>query len=211
MNLLFVLSFGRGKLKMPRKNEFKLNMVSIRLVKDAPVYSDHRIVSPEAAVDVMGDLLCEMDREVVCVINLKSDSTPINCSIVSIGAINQTIAHPREMLKTSILANAANIILMHNHPSGTLEPSREDTMLTDRMIQVCNLIGIPLLDHIIVGGDNGKYFSFKEKGIMTNPMASYKVDYHAIEFEHSVVAENDEKIGRYENKDSRRNRDTMER
>lgn len=91
---------------MPRKNEFKLNMVSVRLVKDAPVYSEHRIVSPEAAVDVMGEVLCAMDREVVCVINLKSDSTPINCSIVSMGAINQTLARQREMLKASILSNA---------------------------------------------------------------------------------------------------------
>lgn len=184
---------------MPRTNEFKLNMVSVRLVKDAPVYSEHRIVSPEAAVDVIGDLLCELDREVVCVINLKSDSTPINCSIVSIGAINQTIAHPREMLKTSILANAANIILMHNHPSGTLEPSREDTMLTDRMIQVCSLIGIPLLDHIIVGGDNGKYFSFKEKGVLANPMVSYKADYNTIQFEQTIVAENGRKFESCEN------------
>ena len=174
---------------MPRKNEFKLNMVSVRLVKDAPVYSEHRIVSPEAAVDVMGEMLCAMDREVVCVINLKSDSTPINCSIVSIGAINQTVAHPREMLKASILSNATNVILMHNHPSGSLEPSREDTMLTDRMIKVCQLVGIPLLDHIIVGGDNGKYFSFKEKGVMTNPLVSYQTDYHGIEFEKTVVAE----------------------
>lgn len=196
---------------MPRKNEFKLNMVSVRLVKDAPVYSDHRIVSPEAAVDVMGDLLCEMDREVVCVINLKSDSTPINCSIVSIGAINQTIAHPREMLKTSILANAANIILMHNHPSGTLEPSREDTMLTDRMIQVCSLIGIPLLDHIIVGGDNGKYFSFKEKGVMTNPMVSYNADYHRIEFGEAVVAEKSKNQMSCENSGRRGNVKVLER
>lgn len=178
---------------MPRKNEFKLNMVSVRLVKDAPVYSEHRIVSPEAAVDVMGEMLCAMDREVVCVINLKSDSTPINCSIVSMGAINQTLAHPREMLKASILSNATNVIMMHNHPSGSLKPSRDDTMLTDRMIKVCKLVGIPLLDHIIVGGDNGKYFSFKEKGVMTNPLASYQTDYRGIEFEKTVVAEKSKK------------------
>ena len=174
---------------MPRKNEFKLNMVSVRLVRDAPAYSEHRLISPEAAVDVMGEMLCAMDREVVCVINLKSDSTPINCSIVSMGAINQTLAHPREMLKTSILSNAANVILMHNHPSGSLEPSREDTMLTDRMIKVCNLIGITLLDHIIVGGDNERYFSFKEKGVLMNVLAKYQTDYQKIEFEEAVVAE----------------------
>lgn len=174
---------------MPRKNDFKLNMVSVRLVKDAPVYSVHRLESPEAAVNVIGDLLCEMDREVLCVINLKSDNTPINCNIVSIGAINQTLAHPREMLKSSILSNAASMILMHCHPSGSLEPSREDTMLTDRMIKICNLVGIPLLDHIIVAGDNKKYFSFKERGILTNKTEFYNTDYHTIKFELGVVAE----------------------
>lgn len=209
MNLLFMLSLERKKVKMPRKNEFKLNMVSVRLVKDAPVYSEYRIVSPEAAVNVVGKLLCEMDREVVCMINLKSDNTPINCNIVSMGAINQALAHPREMLKASILSNAANVILMHNHPSGSLEPSREDTMLTDRMIKVCKLVGIPLLDHIIVGGDNGKYFSFKEKGVMTNPIVSYQTDYHGIEFEKAVVAEKECKIERSETRG--RNRNRMER
>ena len=190
---------------MPRKSEFKLNMVSVRLIRDAPVYSEHRLISPEAAVDVMGEMLCAMDREVVCVINLKSDSTPINCSIVSMGAINQTLAHPREMLKTSILSNAANVILMHNHPSGSLEPSKEDTMLTDRMIKVCNLVGIPLLDHIIVGGDNGKFFSFKEKGVMNNPLATYQTDYHGIKFERVVVAEKERKNNSYDKKSVKKN------
>lgn len=58
------------------------------------------------------------------------------------------------------------MILLHIHPSGALQPSREDTMLTDRMIQVCSLVGIGLLDYIIVAGDNGKYVSFKEQGVM---------------------------------------------
>lgn len=174
---------------MPRKNEFKLDMVSVRLVKDAPIYSEHKIVSPQAAVDVIGNMLCEMDREVLCVLNLKSDNTPINCNIVSIGAINQTLAHPREMLKSSILSNAANMILLHNHPSGSLQPSKDDTILTDRMIKLCKLVGIPLLDHIIVGGDNHEYFSFKEKGILMNPVASYSTDYHSLKFDKPVVAE----------------------
>ena len=184
---------------MPKKNEFKLDMVSVRLVKEAGVYSKHRLTSPEAAVNVVGELLCQMDREVLSVVNLKSDSTPINCNIVSIGSINQTLAHPREMLKSSILSNAANIILMHNHPSGSLQPSKEDTMLTDRMIKLCNLVGIPLLDHIIVAGDNQKYFSFKEKGIMPNQMISYNSDYHTLNFEQSVVAEHDKKLKCTEN------------
>ena len=164
-------------------------MVSVRLVKDAKVLSEHKIDHPEIAVNVIGNMLCEMDREMVCVVNLKSDNTPINCSIVSIGAINQTIAHPRELLKASILSNATNIILLHNHPSGSLKASKEDTMLTDRMIQVCSLLGIGLLDHIIVAGDNEKYFSFKEKGIMRNPVKSYQTDYKELKFDEGIVAE----------------------
>lgn len=174
---------------MPRKNEFKLNTVSVRLVKDAPIYSEHRIKSPQDAVDVLGQHLCEMDREVVCVINLKSDNTPINCHFVSMGALNQTLAHPRELFKSSILSNAANMIIIHNHPSGTLTPSKEDTILTDRMIQLCKMLGIPLLDHIIVGSDNSKYFSFKEKDMMTNPYHSFRTNYEHLEFETTLIAE----------------------
>ena len=97
-------------------NPYKLDVVSIRLVKDAPLYSGHSIKRPLDAVTLVGEQLCEMDREVLCVINLCSDGKPINCSFVSVGALDQTVAHPREILKTSILSNAAKIMLIHNHP-----------------------------------------------------------------------------------------------
>lgn len=83
---------------MPRKNPFKLNVASIRLVKDAPIYSEHPIKTPLDAVDVIGSQLCEMDREVLCVINLKTDGTPINCHFVSVGTLNETISSPREIV-----------------------------------------------------------------------------------------------------------------
>ena len=79
-------------MQMQEQEPFKLEVVSIRLVKDAPLFSDHKIISPADAVEVVGDFLCEIDREVMCIINLKSDGTPINCNIVSIGAVSQTIA-----------------------------------------------------------------------------------------------------------------------
>lgn len=130
-----------------------------------------------------------MDREVICVINLKADGTPINCSYVSIGAINEALAHPREMVKASILSNAANMIIVHNHPSGQLMPSGADTWLTDRMVQVCHMIGIPLLDHIIVGGDNKSYFSFKEKDILPVQRVRFKTDYEEIRIPEIKIAE----------------------
>lgn len=148
---------------MQEQEPFKLEVVSVRLVKDAPLFSDHQLTSPKDAVKVVGDFLCEMDREVLCVINLKSDGTPINCNIVSIGAVNQTLAEPRELFKASILSNAAQMLMMHNHPSGSLEPSRQDVMMTNRILDLSELIGIRLVDHIIVGNDSNRYFSFSEK------------------------------------------------
>lgn len=127
-------------------------------------------------------MLCEMDREVLCVINMKTDGKAINFSIVSIGAINQSVAEPRELFKTSILSNAASMIMVHNHVSGNLEPSKSDVMVTDRMVQLCNFMGIPLLDHIIVGGDNSEYFSFKEKDILPVVKRNMITDYHDIKF-----------------------------
>ena len=176
---------------MPKKNPFKLDVVSIRLNKDAPLMSGHPVKSPEDAVKLIGQELCEMDREVVCIINLKSDGTPINCTFASMGALDRSVAHPRELLKATILSNASTMIMLHNHPSGNLDPSMEDSMLTDRMIKLCDLVGVPLVDHIIVGGDNSDYFSFKEKDRLpaSNLRYSLKTDYKDIEFSVPMAAE----------------------
>lgn len=174
---------------MGRKSAFKLDVVSVRLVKESSVTSDKKINSPEDAVHLMGNLLCEMDRETVCVINLKTDGTPINSTFASMGALNYCMIEPREMLKASILSNASQIVLMHNHPSGRLVPSKADVNMTDRMQRVCELVGIPLVDHVIVGGDNQEYFSFKEKGIVRNQAMRYQDDYQYLEWETAVERE----------------------
>ena len=147
---------------MTEKNDFKLDVVSIRLVKEAPIYSEQSFNKPEEVAAVMGDCMCQFDREVVCVVNLSSDLKPINVHFASVGSLNEAMAHPRELFKASILSNAASMMLIHCHPSGNIFPSKADTMMTDRMNKLCELIGIPLLDHIIVGGDNRAFFSFKE-------------------------------------------------
>ena len=149
---------------MVGERAFKLDMVSVRRVKDAPVLSPIKIVSPESAIEVLGNVMAELDREVIAVINLKSDGVPINASFVSVGTINAALAEPRELLKASILSNAANVIMVHNHPSGCLSPSKQDITMTNRMIEVFSLMGMPLLDHVIVGGDNRSFYSMKQKG-----------------------------------------------
>lgn len=173
---------------METREPYQLNVVSVRLVKDAPIFSDRKIHQPEDAIAVVGELLSEMDREVLCVINLKTDGTPINCNFASIGAVNKTIAEPRELFKSAILSNAAQMILVHNHPSGNVMPSKEDTMLTDRMLKLADLIGIPLLDHVIMGGDNRYYFSFKEKKMLDRPKISVTQNYEQLEFKNRALA-----------------------
>ena len=173
---------------MQMQEPFKLEVASIRLVKDAPLFSDHKITTPADAVKVLGDFLCEMDREVMCVINLKSDGTPINCNIVSMGAVNQTLAEPRELFKSSILSNAAQMIMVHNHPSGRLEPSEQDAMLTDRMLKLTELMGIRLADHVIVGGGNSQYFSFRENKLLQYPPLCFSTDCNALEFGKTAMA-----------------------
>lgn len=174
---------------MQEKNPFSLDVVSVKLVRDAPIMSGRPITKPEDAVLLLGKCLCKMDREVLCVINMKTDGIPINCHFASMGSLNESMAHPREIFKASILSNAATIMLMHNHPSGNLTPSKHDTMMTDRMAKMCELMGIPLLDHVIVGGDTLQYFSFKEKKLMDTTKVFLETNYQSLDLSCGLVAD----------------------
>jgi DNA repair protein RadC len=81
---------------------------------------------------------------------------------VSRGALDATLVHPREVFKVALLANAATIILWHNHPSGDPTPSLDDHALTRRLVQVRELLGIPVLDPLVIGDD--RYVSIRELG-----------------------------------------------
>ena len=174
---------------MKKDYPFKLDVVSVRLVKDAPILSKNNLTNPKEVVATLGEVMSQFDREVVAVVNLKADLTPINVHFASVGTINQAITHPRELLKASILSNAASIIMIHCHPSGNLLPSREDTIITDRMNQICELMGINFIDHVIVAGDNREFFSFNEKGLVKNYKVSYETDYKALNIGTGFVAE----------------------
>ena len=175
---------------MNRNDEpFALDVVSIRLVRDAKLLSDKPLRTAEDVVALLGEHMCELDREVICVVNLKSDGTPINCHFASMGAIKHAIAHPRELFKSSILSNAAQMLLLHNHVSGSLLPSKDDVMITDRMVNLCEHMGIPLVDHIIVGGNNQEYFSFQKQKVLPVAKIKYEDHYENIKFSLPVAAE----------------------
>lgn len=147
------------------KRKYGIDRVAVRLVKEPPLFSEEEIHTPEDAVKVLGDVFRDYDREVVGVVHLRGDGAPINMTIISMGTLNQSLVHPREVLKGAFLSNAASILLFHNHPSGSLNPSREDIELTCRMQQICMLAGIPVVDHIILGRGSS-YYSFREKEIL---------------------------------------------
>jgi hypothetical protein len=116
----------------------------------------------------MTETLRQYDREVLCIVNFRNDHSPINMNIVSMGTLNASLAHPREILKSPILSNAAAVMLVHNHPSGNLTLSKDDIEITERMQKLFSLADIQFLDHIIVG-NRGEYFSFLENNILPDP------------------------------------------
>lgn len=163
------------------KNAFKLERVSIRMVSDPPFISKKPVDNAHAAVSLLADVFKDYDREVFCVVNLRSDLTPINMSIVSMGTLNSSLTHPREILKSAILSNAACMLLLHNHPSGRITPSKADIALTKRMQEIGFLVDIPVVDHIITGNNN-QYYSFKEKDVLNTDSLVFSDDINDIDF-----------------------------
>ncbi len=181
---------------MSSRKPYKLDRVAIRMVKEPPLYSSEPLRSPEAAVKVIADMLRQYDREAFCIVNLRNDLSPINMNIVSTGTLNASLAHPREILKSAVLSNASATMLFHNHPSGNLMPSREDTEITDRMSKLFALADMPLLDHIIIGNGD-QYYSFKENSVMPIGTQMFARDPAEIKFENVAEPVVSEKRGSY--------------
>jgi len=103
----------------------------------------------------------DKEQEIVILLCLDSRNKVISKNIVFIGTLNHSVVHPRDVLRIAILNNANSVILAHNHPSGDVNPSVDDRDITKKLKKACELIGIPLLDHVIVGQG---FYSFQDKG-----------------------------------------------
>ena len=143
----------------------RINIVSIKMVKESSfLYQTRTVSSPNDAYEMIREQLKDLDREQFIIACLNTKNEPTNISVVAVGTLNKAIVHPREVFKTAILSNAANVIAFHNHPSGDTEPSQQDIQLTNRLYEVGELLGIKLLDHLIIG--YGTFTSLKEKGYL---------------------------------------------
>ena len=136
----------------------------LQLVQEkAQEYKANRITSAADAYSLLYDYSLK-EQEHFLLVTLDGASNIINHRVIHIGTLNQSLVHPREVFRPAILDNSAGIIIAHNHPSGTLEASRADIQITQRLKEVAKLIGIDLLDHIILSKHG--YYSFSEEGLL---------------------------------------------
>jgi DNA repair protein RadC len=119
---------------------------------------------PQDVSDLLMDRLRFQTQEHFVVLLLDTKNRVIAEETVSIGSLNASIVHPREVFKPALKRSAASIICAHNHPSGDPTPSREDLEVTARLVEAGRLLGIEVLDHVVIG--DHRYISLKEKGLM---------------------------------------------
>jgi DNA repair protein RadC len=131
--------------------------------------SKQKIDSPELANELVGAEMRRLHKESLRVILLDTRYHLIRIEEVSIGSVNESIAHPRDVFRPAVVSSAYAMIVVHNHPSGDPSPSQTDHSLTRRLAEAAELLQIKLLDHIIIGAPSEQsagYFSFKEAGVL---------------------------------------------
>jgi len=136
----------------------------------APMHDAHgnalvmgaQITDAASAIRAFNPVLRDEPNEVFGMLCLSTKYHVIAYHEVSRGSLDATLVHPREVFKAALLANAAAIVVAHNHPSGDPTPSPEDAKLTARLVSAGTLLGIPVLDHVVIG--TASHFSFREAG-----------------------------------------------
>ncbi|RMF61130.1 MAG: JAB domain-containing protein [Calditrichaeota bacterium] len=146
VTLIAAFEIGRRLASLPRDKKVKVN-------------------GPEVVFKYYEPLLAHLKKEQFLILILNSANVVMRDVKISEGTLNASLVHPREVFKEAILESAASIILVHNHPSGEVEPSLEDRNITQRLVEAGKLMDIPVLDHVIIG--YRRYFSFREAGLIS--------------------------------------------
>lgn len=131
-----------------------------------PTNLPEKIESSADAVGYFQRRFVELDLTVenFLVLSLDAQQRPLSCRRISSGTVNMTVAHPRDVMREVIRAAATSFVVAHNHPSGNMRPSSEDMILTKRLVKAGETMLIPLMDHIIMSGD--EYVSLRDEGII---------------------------------------------
>ena len=153
----------KSSAKDTERSAYPRLKVQVQLVRDLPKRSVC-CTCPEDVYRLVKDELLTADREKCLALMLDSRNRVIGIDEVSVGSLNSSLIHPREVYKSAILANAATIILVHNHPSTDVEPSEDDLGITKRIGEAGKILGIELADHVIVG--EAGFTSFKDRKLL---------------------------------------------
>ena len=129
-----------------------------------PELKNFDIKDPEAVVKAIRASIKDKAKEHFKLILLNPRNKIIGISTISIGTLNASLVHPREVFKDAIVHSAASVVLAHNHPSGDPEPSEDDLKITKKLVDSGKILGIEVLDHIVIGKNN--FCSFKERGLI---------------------------------------------
>ncbi len=141
-------------------------LYATRLVREKTFRFAERtqVSTPEDVAQALIPYFADKDREECLAALLDTANTLIGLVLVSVGGLSASIVEPRQVFKAAILANAAAVICLHNHPSGNPEPSREDLRITRQLVEAGKVLGIPLHDHVIIAENT--YTSLAERGLM---------------------------------------------
>ncbi len=131
-----------------------------RLNNDLPILNNLKITSSDIVFEYYRHKIGNKKQEHFYCIYLDTTKKVIKDKLLFIGTINQSIVHPREIFKEAYLLSASSIICVHNHPAGSIFPSKEDIKLTDKLVEIGNLLGVKIVDHVIITQNN--YYSFFE-------------------------------------------------
>ena len=119
--------------------------------------------SPSDVYELLGDRMGHLDREHFVVLLLDTKNHLLGSELVSVGSLDASIVHPREVFKAAVRRSASGVILVHNHPSGDPSPSEADLRSTQRLEEAGRVLGIPVLDHVIIG--DGRFVSLRQSGL----------------------------------------------
>ena len=138
--------------------------LSRRILSQSKWFSNRKISSPQDIAEIFIPILRDEIKEKFIVVCLNSANRVIKYETISVGNLNSSVVHPREIFKVAIDNSSASIILIHNHPSGNPEPSNEDIRLTKKIVESGKILDIPVFDHLIIAGET--YTSFVEKRLI---------------------------------------------
>lgn len=141
-----------------------------QIISERSVSYDRKIICPGDLEPILSRY-AKKKKEHFYVVTLDGSHKVIRVNLVSIGILNRTLVHPREVFKPAILDDSASIVLVHNHPSGELDPSPEDKKVTERLVEAGDLLGIKVIDHLIISKQG--YYSFAENGESSITQSTY--------------------------------------